>query len=650
MGVLDKTIQDLGGWQGDLSQAITGLHEWLAESGLADSTLLERVERMQQRLGRNAVSIAFVAEFSRGKSELINALFFADQGQRIVPSSAGRTTMCPTELYWDPSQPPGIRLLPMESRLDDRPITQLREELDTWTLRGFTAGNAGELKAAFESVREVDCVSPDRASELGFFVGTDENTDGFAINQDGTVEVPRWRYALVNMPHPLLQAGLTIIDTPGLNAIGNEPELTINTIPNADAVLFVLAADAGVTRSDIDVWREHISASHETGRLVVLNKIDGLWDELKSIEQIEREIGGQVESVAETLRIGTDRIYPVSAQKGLVARVQNDDPLLARSGIVALENTLAQDIVPQQQRILGEHVGREFEAVSGQITSLLNAQRRNAAEQVFELSGLRGKNRDKMGHMATRIRMEREEFDKSLRQLQGLRSVFARHSAALYSTTGNDRLKRHVRESRDMMRASKLSLGLHEGMNHLFNRVRDDMNEADAVIREVCTMMGAMYRSFSAEHGLNLGSPVVFSMDRFAREVERLDAVRKSQFGPATMMTTERWALMRRFFETIAVRLKEVYKAAAKEIQAWLRSIMAPIEGQVREHQGQLKRRLDSVKRVLDANESLDDKIAEIEATKTDAEQKLAGFESAASPVKLLLGQTAEPEQVLQPA
>jgi hypothetical protein len=34
----------------------------------------------------------------RGKSELINAIFFADYGKRILPSSAGRTTMRPTEL------------------------------------------------------------------------------------------------------------------------------------------------------------------------------------------------------------------------------------------------------------------------------------------------------------------------------------------------------------------------------------------------------------------------------------------------------------------------------------------------------------------------------------------------------------------------
>ena len=498
-------------------------------------------------------------------------------------------------------------------------------------------------------MRDVDQVSPERAAELGFFVGADDPAIGLEQNADGTVDVPRWRYALVNLPHPLLKSGLTIIDTPGLNAIGNEPELTINTIPNADAVLFVLAADAGVTRSDIDVWREHISATHSTGRLAVLNKIDGLWDELKTPDEIQEEIDGQVRRVADTLRIEPERVFPVSAQKGLVARVHNDGPLLARSGLLALEQTLSEDLVPQQRRIVGEHVEREFEAVAGQVMSLLKAQRRNAAEQAFELGSLRGKNRDKMGVMATRIRTEREEFDQSLRQLQGLRSVFARHSSALLATTGTDRLKRHVRESRDMMRASKLSLGLHEGMNHLFHRIRGDIEESEGVIGEICTMMGAMYRSFSAEHGLNLGSPVLFSMDRFKREVERLDAVRRSQFGPTTMMTTERWALMRRFFETIAVRIKDVYKAAAKEIQGWLRSVMAPIEGQVREHQAQLKKRLDSVKRVLEANESLDDKIAEIEGNQKSAESRLAACEAVAAPVRQLLSY-ADPADQLQPA
>jgi hypothetical protein len=76
--------------------------------------------------------------------------------------------------------------------------------------------------------------------------------------EDGRVEIPRWRHAVINFPHPLLQQGLVILDTPGLNAIGTEPELTLSLLPNAHAVLFILAADTGVTQSDLTVWREHI--------------------------------------------------------------------------------------------------------------------------------------------------------------------------------------------------------------------------------------------------------------------------------------------------------------------------------------------------------------------------------------------------------
>ncbi|MBR7784723.1 GTP-binding protein, partial [Undibacterium luofuense] len=95
--------------------------------------------------------------------------------------------------------------------------------------------------------------------------------------------------------------GLIIVDTPGLNAIGTEPELTLNLIPNAHAVLFILAADTGVTKSDIDVWRNHIGSG--MGRMVVLNKIDSMWDELRTNEETEQQIARQVTTVAQTLAL-----------------------------------------------------------------------------------------------------------------------------------------------------------------------------------------------------------------------------------------------------------------------------------------------------------------------------------------------------------
>jgi predicted GTPase len=81
--------------------ALKNYQAWVAGASLTDAATEQRIARTLARLEDDKLSVAFVAEFSRGKSELINAIFFAEYGQRILPSAAGRTTMCPTELLWD---------------------------------------------------------------------------------------------------------------------------------------------------------------------------------------------------------------------------------------------------------------------------------------------------------------------------------------------------------------------------------------------------------------------------------------------------------------------------------------------------------------------------------------------------------------------
>ncbi|MBR4737933.1 MAG: GTPase, partial [Rhodocyclaceae bacterium] len=74
------------------------LQRWLKDHNLLDEHGEKRLDRALARLHDERLTVAFVAEFSRGKSELINAIFFSDFPDRVLPSSAGRTTMCPTEL------------------------------------------------------------------------------------------------------------------------------------------------------------------------------------------------------------------------------------------------------------------------------------------------------------------------------------------------------------------------------------------------------------------------------------------------------------------------------------------------------------------------------------------------------------------------
>jgi len=636
MSGFNDRIRRYGAWRTELAEAVRAYGRSLTDGGLSDPLLQSRLARLLDRLRDDRMSIAFVAEFSRGKSELINALFFADYGQRILPSSAGRTTMCPTELAWDPKIPPGIRLLPIETRLRDVSVAELRRSPQEWRSVPFDPRDVESLRLAFECVRETKRVPVEDAILMGLYDETDAGSP-VTPDADDMIEVSCWRHALVNIPHALLETGLVVIDTPGLNAIGAEPELTLNLIPSAHAVLFVLAADAGVTRTDIEVWRDRISPAHRSGRFVILNKIDGLWDPLKSPAQIERELEEQVTSVSRTLQLPAQRIFPVSAQKGLVAKVRHDERLLARSRLPALERALSAEIVPQQQAIVRELVRREFDDAHGVTLNVLTTRRRNLVEQVFELNGLRGRNRSSIEQMGRRVRAERDEFERSLRKLQALRAVFGRHQQALRAAVGVDALKRHVRAARNTMRASRLSVGLKEGMAGLLRDVRGDFGRLQVQIAEVQALMTAMVGSFNREHGFSLAAPVPFELKPFMAELERIEVLQDRHFGTLSLVTTEKWALTRRFFESVAVRIRDVYERTGRELDAWMRALMLPVEGQVREHQAQLRRRLDSVRRVLEASDQLSVRIAELEEGQRQVERQLAGLQAVAAGVGQVL-------------
>ena len=124
-------------WRSSLVDTICDYRGWLNEQELNDAQIDLRIQHLLDRLREDKLNVAFVAEFSRGKSELINAIFFADYGQRLLPSGAGRTTMCPTELLYDPSKPTSLQLLPIETRATDATTTEYKRYPDEWTVFEF---------------------------------------------------------------------------------------------------------------------------------------------------------------------------------------------------------------------------------------------------------------------------------------------------------------------------------------------------------------------------------------------------------------------------------------------------------------------------------------------------------------------------------
>lgn len=622
---LVSEFEHYSNWRNEISERIVALRDWLSAQELNDAESDLKLKQLLERLEEDRLNVAFVAEFSRGKSELINAIFFSDYRQRVLPSAAGRTTMCPTELFFEPGSPPCIKLLPIQTKSREGAVSDFKRHPDEWTTLPLDIASADQMRDTLARLSETLRVAGDIAAEYGLINPDDEET-ARVLARDGSVEIPRWRHALINFPHPLLEKGLVILDTPGLNAIGTEPELTLNLLPSAHAVLFILAADTGVTRSDIEIWRKHLAPLQgaSRGRLVVLNKIDGLWDDLKSTDQVDAEIARQVRTSAAQLELPESHIYPVSAQKALVAKVQHNPALLEKSRLPELEAALTAELLPCKQDLVRQSTSGAIEDVVVKTTELLEARLANIQDQIDELENLRGKNRDVVTQIMEKVNQETRQFDKGMSQFKALRTIFGHHAGKLRKHLGMQRLHAEVKKTRNDMDNSRFSREMRDAMLAFFAAMKGNLAKAGRQVDEIQTMMNAMYRKFSDEHGLAAVNPPGHNLARFHKEIERLERIFNERFNTVLQMLTQgQNKLTAKFFETLASRVVQVYEIANRETEAWLKSLIAPMETQVREHQLQLKRRLESVQRIHDATETLDERIRELGANADTASQQL---------------------------
>lgn len=603
-----------GAWRRAFAQQLKQLAEWMAAHELMDASVQERLQRLESQVRTDKVMVAFVAEFSRGKSELINAIFFADYGRRIMPASAGRTTMCPTELGYDADFAPSLRLLPIETRLQMHGLAEWRLRPDRWQEIPLDVNDPDQIAKALEKVAEVRRVSLDNARALGFW--HDDLVDENPIpDANGLVEVPMWRHAIINIPHPLLKQGLVILDTPGLNAVGAEPELTVNLIPQAHAVVFILSADTGVTRSDLSIWREHLATSAESldGRLVVLNKIDTLWDSLNSAEQIQAQMERQVSTAAEMLGVAPDKVVPVSAQKGLVAKISADDLLLETSGLPVLEESLAKGIMGQRQAILRAAVATGVAGLRAETGRVINIRRRDLDDQMAELRSLRGKNASVIESMRQRIEQEQHEFDLSASKIQAVRAVHLKLLRDVFQQLGSKALKVELAELAQLLQQKGLKLGVKKIYVQTFDKLRGTLDKAQASGTEIQAMLGGTFRQLNAEFGFSLQVPPPPQLEHFSHDLSQIEQSHLQYLGVGNSLKLAQPEFSERLVRALAMRLRTVYESAANDLELWSKSATAQLDAQLRERRRSFARRMEAVDRIQQAASGLVERIAEIE-------------------------------------
>ena len=604
-----------GAWRREVALRLKRLAEWMKEQGLLNAAVEDRMRRLQAQVRSDKVMVAFVAEFSRGKSELINAIFFAGYGRRIMPASAGRTTMCPTELGYDPDMAPCLRLLPIETRLQPQALVEWRLVPDKWLQIDLQVDNPAQLAEAFQKVTEVQHVTLEQARALGFWHDNSPE-DHPPVTADGRVEVPKWRHALVNIAHPLLKQGLVVLDTPGLNAIGAEPELTVSLIPQAHAVVFILAADTGVTRSDLSIWQEHLvsGATGSDHRLVVLNKIDTLWDALSTPEQVQAQIDRQRASSAKILGLQPSQVLAVSAQKGLVAKVTHDDALLQASRLPAFEAALAKGLMGRRQTVLRSAIAASLQELNREAARALNMRRREQAEQTLELRGLRGKNNTVIQHMRKRIEHEQAEFSGSSARLHAIRSVHNTLLGNVVHLLGMPTLKAELVGLTAALKQPGIKLRLKKIYGETFSSLRETLLQAQTLMAEIQAMLDSAFRQINTEFGFSLQAGRAPDMTPHARDLELIERSHLQYLGLGNVMRLAQAGFSERLVRALSSRVRMVFESALGEVELWNQSASAQLDAQMRERRHGFARRLEAIERIEQAASTLDERIAELNA------------------------------------
>ena len=281
---------------------MTPLNEFLARvkasiphPSEAQGLLLARLDDLQARLDEGLLRVAALGQFKRGKSTLLNALL----GAPLLPMGVTPVTALPTFI-----------------RAGDKPRVEVA--LDD-AQKNVIRGEGDEVAEILEQ-----------------FISETRNPR----NQRRVASVS------LEVPSNLLAQGVILIDTPGVGSTHlHNTTAAEAALAECDAAIFILSADPPITEVEVDYLEKILKLIPRI--LFVLNKAD-LLDEAEKATATHF-----LEAVLKERHIASpDGVFPVSARRGLRARLDGDAAMLEHSGLRRLEQALTGDLARTKGAIL----------------------------------------------------------------------------------------------------------------------------------------------------------------------------------------------------------------------------------------------------------------------------------------------------------
>lgn len=636
--ILRQHIADYDRWKKSLDRQFASFNDWLQGHFPNSAGARQVVQQARALLAEDQFTLALVGEFSRGKTELINALLSHTYGKRLLPSKPGRTTMCPTEIFSDGGEQASLRLLPIETLGTNTSLESFRRIPQKWVTCEFDANDADATREALLKVAASKSVTPDEAARYGF---DRRHLDG----KGNLVQIPAWRYALISLPHPLLAQGLRIIDTPGLNALGNEPELTLSTLPGAQAVAFLLAADAGVSGTDLNMWETHLVPLREhrgTAVMALLNKIDALWDDPD--EDPEGLLRGMRAQVAKLLELPREAVVGVSAKKALLARQQQDPALLAQSRFGDFEKILVQRLMEHRQKVAEHRSLHQALTLMADTRDLLKRRLNSGRAALTHLQRNASTSSDQLDELAQLQQTAREQHKTCHQELLTLKSshrMLARQRASLLAPVSSQQLQALIDDTSRALHERWTPLGLAKAIDNFMEGVDHQLANLEREVDQANRLVDAIFERSSLSN-LNSGEQH-FNVQGFRLALRGLHRQAAQLRRSPQLLLARRNRLTERFLSTLASEVGRLYSQLISAADGWLEQALEPLKQHVQYQKHLLNRHMIKLTELKQKTKS---KRTDLRAL----EEEILRNDGALASLEELLKQSSAAPQPLAPA
>jgi Dynamin family len=283
-----------------------------------------RLRQTRARLLDERIRVLVVGEFKQGKSMLVNALVSAP----VCPVYDDVATAVPTVVRYAPEP-----VLTVVRRQDDPaggpPVEQraVQHDVPLHALSDAVAAHVAESH------------NPGNRQKL--------------------------HHVEVGVPRHLLQAGLEVVDTPGVGGLNSvHGAATMSALPTADAVLLVSDASQEYTAPELEFLRRAVRLCPNVA--CVLTKTD-LYPEWRRIAELDR---GHLRTA------GVDaELIAVSSAVRWQAVTTGDAELNAESGFAELEAYLSRRVLGEADLLRRRSTVHDVVAVTDQLCDGLRAER-----------------------------------------------------------------------------------------------------------------------------------------------------------------------------------------------------------------------------------------------------------------------------------